>query len=110
MLLHLSYSNSELISNGWLFKPHILATTGLCIILSYVAMIPIVSTILKLFGRMSFEVYLLHGVFTGYALDLAEINGWSKSVIGVAFLFISFFVAYYCQIINKKLYIHFKVK
>lgn len=105
--LHANYSNSELINNGWIFKPHILATPGFCLIISYIALIPIVSTILKWFGRMSFEVYLLSGIFVGYALDLAVDKGWSKPLTGVVFLFMSFVVAYFFQTVNNNIYLYF---
>ena len=95
--LHIYFNNEELISNGWLFKPHIFMTTGLCI------RTKIVAKVLGCFGNMSYEVYLLHGIFLGMGINYAVEKKLNTEMTGLSFMLISFVIAHIFHIINSKL-------
>ena len=99
---HLNFTNEQLIHNGWLFKPHIFIVLGLCLLLvEFLQRCKICQNICNVFGKMSFEVYLLHGIFVGQAIHISEQYQLQKTIIGSISLLISFFVAYLCYIINS---------
>ena len=101
--LHNSLNNWQLIENGWLFKPHIFMTVGCCFFfLVVIRYFIILKKILFFFGCMSFEVYLLHGVFVGYGLLISEHFDLPRVFTGSIFLLFSFATAWLCHLINKR--------
>ena len=101
--VHFFYTNQELIDNGWLFKPQMFMVVGFCYMLVWLFLRYQRLGVLKLFGSMSLEVYILHGRF----IDLAEYTsahlGANKYLLGGALLLVSFFVAYGLHIVMSRL-------
>lgn len=101
--VHFFYNNQQLIDNGWLFKPQMLMVVGFCYILVLLLAKYKRHSILKIFGGMSLEVYLLHSRFIELAEYVSTRFETNKYVWGGLFLLVSFFVAYWLHMVMSRL-------
>lgn len=101
--VHFYYTNQQLIDNGWLFKPQMFMVVGFCYMLVWMLARCKRQSVLKIFGSMSLEVYILHGRFIDLAEYISAHFGANKYLLGGALLLISFFAAYGLHIVMSRL-------
>lgn len=103
LLLLTKYADYWILRNGGLFfYPFIFIVPGACLMISYVLKeVPLITRFLSFFGKISFELYLVHEELIHYSEILMKDMKIPDFIITILIIIVSIIFAYIVYFINK---------